>query len=130
MNNIIANLIRVLHIVLICFVIGVPFIKKLPWQFIMLHFVTVFSLLLHWCTNSDDCLLSLLESKIRGIPIETSFMYSLVSPVYKNEISDEQIRSMVTIITPFLGFATLFRFVNNWDKIEKSVKNNLSIVEI
>lgn len=130
MNNILANLIRILHVLLILFILCVPFVKKIPWQLILLHFVIVGSLLLHWVTNNDDCLLSNLESKLRGIPVETSFMYSLVSPVYKNDISDEQIRVLVTFVTPFLGCATLFRFINNWDMIKENIQQYNIVLEI
>lgn len=80
-----ATLIRTLHIFLILFVLLGAFLED-P-IILLLHFTTCFTILIHWRYNDNTCALTLMESKLRGIPAETSFMYSLVSPVYTPSFS-------------------------------------------
>lgn len=112
MRQILANFVRILHIALIFFIILVPFKKDLNWSTVLLHFTVCASLLFHWWCMNDECLLTHIESRLRGIPIDHSFMYSLVSPVYK--ISDENLRKIAFIVTPILGLVTFKRFIKRF----------------
>ena len=42
----------------------------------------------HWVLNDDTCALTLLEKRVRGCDDASSFMYNLVSPVYKVRDAD------------------------------------------
>lgn len=89
-----ANLVRVLHLILIAFIIIVPFYSffghfEKMWPFYVLHLTLGLSLLVHWHYHNDACFLTLVECKLRGIEPNQSFVHSVVSPVYK--IEDETI---------------------------------------
>lgn len=116
-----ANVVRLLHILLILFIVVVPFVKRVHWTFLLLHTSASILLLLHWFAHEDTCALTYLESYLRGVPVKQSFMYDLVSPVYK--IEDEQLKKIVSICTIILGLISASRLYSNWH----NVKNDLSI---
>lgn len=49
------------------------------WRY---HAITMPFLYLHWITNDDTCALTLLESKLRGVPSSDSLFHQVVAPVY------------------------------------------------
>ena len=116
-----ANVVRLLHILLIMFIVVVPFIIRVHWTFLLLHASASILLLLHWFAHEDTCALTYLESYLRGVPVKQSFMYDLVSPVYK--IEDAQLKKLVSIATIILGLVSASRLYNNWHII----KNDLTI---
>jgi hypothetical protein len=80
--HIIANIISFLHLLIIIIITVTPFITNNP--FILLYYcVMIFFLGLHWVTNDDTCVLTLIESKLRGKKSTETFMGKLISPVYK-----------------------------------------------
>jgi hypothetical protein len=84
-----ALFVRILHILLVLWVIFTPFTQNEPM--LILHLFAVPSLWLHWYMMDDTCSLWLLEMKLRGLKeTHESFFYNLVSPVYK--IRDDDIR--------------------------------------
>lgn len=112
-------LIRILHVLLILFVIIVPFIPNVEWTFLVLHISTVMSLLVHWLMNNDSCFLTLVETKMRGVESSESFIHSIVSPVYK--ISDTDTKELVSNITPLLGLVSLMRLSKNWEVVKSDI---------
>lgn len=87
-------LIRFLHISLILFMIATPLHRKSPSLLLILHLHIGLLMVLHWVTNSDGCILTVIETAIRGVPLSNSFVHSLVSPIYS--IDDETVRTVVT----------------------------------
>ena len=83
------TLIWVLHVLLVAFVAFAPFSSE-RWA-LVLHFVTVPFLWIHWLMNDDTCALTVLEKAVRGVDDSHSFFYNLVSPVYK--VTDDTVRS-------------------------------------
>jgi len=110
---------------LVLFIVIIPFIPNIPWTFLVLHVTTVFTLVVHWYMNNDACFLTLLETKLRGVDKVESFMHSIVSPVYK--IEDNELKSLVSNITPLLGIVSLIRIYKNWDVISQDLLSCNSI---
>ena len=117
MSQIAASLIRLLHICFIFVMIITPFIPKINWLLLVMYICTSVTLLIHWAANDDTCALTYIESYIRGVPLHNSFMYDLVSPVYK--ISDETLRKTVTYGTVALTLFSLYRLYVNKDSIQR-----------
>jgi hypothetical protein len=80
--NILANIISILHLALVLFVTCTPFLISHPIGLLYYCFV-LFFLGVHWITNNDTCILTIIEAKLRGKKSTTTFMSQLVSPVYK-----------------------------------------------
>ena len=86
--NVAAGSIKILHLLLICFVLGAPFLPPVlangmyTWPIMGLHAATCASLLIHWTMNSNRCVLTDIECQLRGVEKEGSFFGNLVGPVY------------------------------------------------
>ena len=80
LNIILANLIYIFHIIIILFVILTPF-YKIP-AYLILHIIFCISLIIHWTKNNNACSLTLIESKLRGIPESDGILYKFISPIY------------------------------------------------
>lgn len=121
-NIILANIVQIIHIIVVLFTFFTPFLEKVDWTILMLHVTTVVSLLTHWIFNQDTCFLTLVESELRGIKQENSFMYSIVSPIYK--IKDIELKKIVMIVVPILGLISAIRLYKRWG----SVKSDFSLI--
>ena len=106
--QILANFIACLHLLFIIFVVSTPFVTDNP--FILLYYCFIlFFVMVHWYLNNDTCVLTLIESKLRGKKDSETFMGRLLKPIY-NVSSDE--------IKYFSLFLFLFAFlkIRIWEK--------------
>lgn len=110
MSDLLANLIWIIHICFIIWFVVTPFFNS-P-EMLVLHVMTGLTLFVHWFFNSDDCCLSLLESKIRGVEKSESFFHSLVSPIYKFE-SDASLRKFVWLASILLWSISVGKIIRN-----------------
>lgn len=85
-NDSIAILINVLHLVVIVFILATPFSNS---NYLMLvHVIVVPFIMLHWIMNNNTCCLTVAEKYIREKTIcdkvnpEDCFTYKLISPIY------------------------------------------------
>lgn len=88
--------IRVIHISIILFVLSIPYITNNP-DILLLHAMGSLTLIAHWYMESNVCSLTLLESRLRGIPMDKSFMHQIVSPIY--DISDTTLSDICWVVT-------------------------------
>ena len=79
--NIAANIIAFLHLLIIIFITVTPFISSNPLVLIYYCYI-LFFIMLHWFTMNDTCVLTLIESKLRGKRDNQTFIGRLVKPVY------------------------------------------------
>ncbi len=108
MSSVFGYFIKLIHLLLILFVILTPFLSDSP-IILLLHFTTCLTLLAHWYANNDACFLTLLEKKIFNRTDDTSFIKSIVNTVYI--IDDQKIKSFVsytTILLSAISFSKLF----------------------
>lgn len=91
--------------------------KFFHFSLLCLHIATSILLLLHWYVNEDECALTSIESYLRGVPSTNSFIYDLVSPVYK--INDENLKQFVTIVTVILGSGSVYQLYKDWHNYKK-----------
>ena len=73
---------RALHILLVLFMMLVPFLSN-DKCLLAMHVVLSAGILVYWLLSDDTCALTILECKLRGIENTESFIHSIVSPVYK-----------------------------------------------
>lgn len=86
--NIAANIIAFLHLLFIIFVATTPFATDNPF-FLLYYSFILFFVMLHWYLNNDTCILTVIESKLRGTRDTQTFMGRLLKPIYNvqsNEI--------------------------------------------
>ena len=76
------QIVRLLHGLLVLFMIVAPFTNNCEWVFI--HSIGVPFLYIHWVLNNDTCALTEVEKILTGKKSNTdTFIGSVVSPVYK-----------------------------------------------
>jgi len=86
-SEFVANIIWLIHLAFIIWYTVTPFTHAEPM--LVLHLFTGPFLALHWILNDDNCSLTLMEMKLRGIEkCEESFFWNVVSPIYKPRTDD------------------------------------------
>ena len=106
--ELLANIIALLHLILVIFVVSTPFVTDNPLILLFYSFI-VFSIMFHWITNNDACVLTLIESKLRNKKSNQTFMGRLISPVYR--VSSLQIRLATLALFLFALYKSKI-----WDK--------------
>lgn len=81
MSQILANMIFVIHLLIMLFVILVPFFGNQDLLF--LNFAMMLGILVHWMGSDSTCCLTILEQKLRGESDPTkTFFGKVMMPVY------------------------------------------------
>jgi hypothetical protein len=106
--NIPANIISFLHLLVVLFVINVPLITNNPF-FLFYYCFIVFFIMIHWHYNNDTCVLTLIESKLRGKKHDDTFMGKLIKPIYN--VSSKEIQYIALSL-----FALAFLKIRFWEK--------------
>jgi c-di-AMP phosphodiesterase-like protein len=118
-NDTIIILISVLHILVILFVILIPFSNNDALMF--LHVVIVPFIIIHWIYNNNNCCLSVAEKHIRRISHGTksstkdTFIYQFIAPIYDFNKNHEQYSAFIYIITLLLWSVSLYNINNNFN---------------
>lgn len=80
-NNIVANILFILHVFIFLFVVVTPFTNY--DILILLNMVFMMGIFLHWIVNNNICALTVLEKKLRGKENdEETFFGKLFGSVY------------------------------------------------
>lgn len=112
MNLLLANIIRLFHILVVLFILVTPFITK-DFMILLLHITSCISLIVHWMSNNSICSLTLLESKLRGIEIHHSFIYEFIAPIYEflhiPIISENNLSTFIYVLVVSLMFFSIYR---------------------
>jgi len=99
--EILANFIALLHLLFIIFVVTTPFVTDNP--FILLYYCFIlFFVMIHWYLNNDTCVLTLIESKLRGKKDSETFMGRLLKPIYNVSSNEIKYFSLFLFIFAFL----------------------------
>ena len=75
-----ASIVRALHLAIAAFMTTAPF-----WggcAVLGAYLVLAPGLWLHWALNQDACVLTVLESWLRGVPPGRSFFHALLAPLF------------------------------------------------
>ena len=103
-----ANIIAFLHLILVILVVSTPFLTNDTYILLFYCFM-VFSIMFHWITNNDACMLTLIEAKLRNKKPTQTFMGRLISPVYR--ISSVEVRLATIALFLFAFYKSRI-----WDK--------------
>lgn len=85
-----AWIVAVAHAAFVAFMAWAPF-SGIP-KVLVLHVVLTPVLWMHWVLGDDSCVLTVLETWLRGVDRTDSFVHRLVGPVYS--IDDAQVRTV------------------------------------
>ena len=108
-----ANIIFVIHLLVVLFVIFAPFFAKGP--LLILTAVFLPTLLIHWSANDSSCCLTLAESWLRGCEKDQTFLEKIMGPIY---ILPPEHKSWVFWLTVALWILTIWRLYKNKDELK------------
>ena len=118
MNEFMLYLIIVLHFIFLLFIVLTPFIGNN--YFLILHAIVVPFMMAHWYTNDNNCALTMMEKKIRHNiygeepdPNEC-FTYNLIAPVYDFKKNNNDMSTIIYLVTIALWGYTLLRLYTNY----------------
>jgi hypothetical protein len=98
------------------FIIGVPFIDS-PY-FMMLHVIFIPFLLLHWVTNNDTCVLTLIEKYMRGIKTKDDedecFTCRIINPMFNFNLTNKDISKYLYTVVISLWIISVLRLTTKF----------------
>ena len=101
------QLIRAIHVCFIAFVLLAPFC---PFELLLTYHLMIIPFLwFHWIINDNTCALTMIESKLRGVEPSTTFVGSVVNPIYEPKTYQYY------IITAILFAITVYRLKCQYD---------------
>lgn len=103
MNQVLLYLIITIHIMLILFVVIVPFFGSN--YLLLIHSIIVPFIILHWIVNDNTCVLSIMEMKIReklgnrDVDRNECFTCNLIDPIYNLRANYDDYSKLIYLIT-------------------------------
>jgi hypothetical protein len=88
----IADLIMCIHFAIILFIVCTPFLAHTRFDFLVIHWLALTSILIHWLSNNNACILTEIEYALRHLDGQThhreeTFMNRIVSPFYNIQMT-------------------------------------------
>ena len=119
--------ISIIHILLVLFVVIVPFLND---NFLLLiHIMIVPFILLHWLMNDNNCSLTLIEKSLRkklyGSYDLTCFTCQLIEPVYDFNKNFDKMTIVLYTLTIILIMISVYKMYNKYKKGEIQTVFNL-----
>jgi hypothetical protein len=114
-NYSILFLISVLHLLIIFFVICVPFSNNN--YLLLLHIIIVPFIILHWYLNNNSCSLTIIEKFIKDKSEgqincdDDYFSYKLIAPIYDFKKNTKDFSNFTYIITIGLWFVSIYSII-------------------
>lgn len=93
-----ADIVRIVHLILVIFIVIAPFVYPMNLLITYLHIMLCIALLMHWMANSDRCILTSIEKKLRGVDDNKSFLHNILSPMFSLNSSDYNVLSYFVVI--------------------------------
>lgn len=114
MWDILLNTITYVHLLLVGFIVAVPFTNSN--YFLLLHAILVPFIIFHWILNDNTCVLTIIEKKIRKDYMnktddEDCITCKLIEPVYDFKKNYSQFTTIIYVITIILWLISVSRLV-------------------
>jgi hypothetical protein len=131
-NDIILFFINIIHILVIIFVVIVPFTNN---NFLLLmHSIIIPFIMLHWMLNNDTCAITMMEKYVRiqmngGTYIDDKdcISHKIIGPVYNFMNEHIDYSRWTWIMTSILWFVTLYKIRNKYENNELDEFKNIFI---
>ena len=75
------TLVQLIHGLVILYLVFTPFLAT-SISLLILYIGVLLAIVMHWVANHHYCVLSLIESKLRGIDYEDGFLNSILKPIF------------------------------------------------
>lgn len=122
------KLIMFCHFVIVCFVIGIPFVGNN--YFLVMHLICVPFMMTHWYMNDNTCVLSLIEMELRkklNMPVNKNdcFTCQLIDPVYEFNAHRDEWSELIYIVTTGFWLITVYKLYCMYDRGEINTMHDL-----
>lgn len=119
--------IRTLHVaVMACVILG-PFVIQSS-LLMLIYIITVSCIMLHWIFNDDTCVLTIIESKLRGISKVDTFSSRMVSPVYKITSKEIWLITSLLMLIMILRLRRQLKFYQITESMQSFVDNKYPFI--
>lgn len=117
MNKLLADIIMICHIIIILFVIIIPFTNSN--YFLLIHAIIIPFIMLHWILNNNTCALTIFEKILRTkdgvVPnSEDCFTCRLIEPIYDFKNNYDDFSTLIYIITTGLWLISAYKLFNKY----------------
>lgn len=113
------TIIFIIHLLVVVSVVTIPFFGTQYW--LQQYTIFVPFMVLHWVMNNDKCLLTLLESQIRGTSENETFFGRIFKPIYNVKDKD------IYIVTFILFCCALLRLEKSPLQVYKDTFRSLFV---
>ena len=111
MLNILLNIVTFLHVMFILFIVITPFVDSN--YILLMHIMVIPFMMLHWLTNDNTCMLTIVEKNIRRelygkkYNEDECFTCKLIEPVYNFTNKYETMSNIIYSITTILWIISI-----------------------
>lgn len=113
LNNILSLIINIIHIIVIIFVVVVPFTNSN--YLILLHIIIVPFIMLHWILNNNTCCLTVAEKYLREktsgteVNAEDCFTYKIIAPIYDFNKNHKAFETFIYLMTITVWLISIYK---------------------
>lgn len=132
-GEILANLVMLCHILLVLFIVVVPFTNST--YFLTIHAIITPFIMMHWVLNNNTCALTLIEQKLReqatGIKADPNdcFTCRLINPVYDFANNYQEYSIFIYSVTTILFAISAYKLYRKYSIGEIKSFNDLMCVK-
>jgi hypothetical protein len=118
MDKVLLSLVTIIHLLVVFFVVIVPFFGNNYLLFV--HAIIVPFIMLHWLANDDNCFLTMVElhlrSKIDGKPADKNDCITcrIMSPIYNVTTQHAEYTTSIYMITSLLWMISLGKLYSKY----------------
>ncbi len=128
MNEFILKLITLIHILVILFIVIVPFTSST--YLLLLHVIVVPFIMLHWLINDNTCVLTIIEKNMREkmygeAKTEDCFTCRLIEPIYDFKNDYSSFSTIIYIVTFALWAISVYKLYSKYSSGEISSMKDL-----
>ncbi len=115
MKELLLQSITLLHTLLVLFVVLAPFISSN--YLLMLHFITIPFLIIHWLFNDNTCILTIIERNMRKqiykehYNDDDCFTCKLIEPIYDFKSNYDKFSKIIYFVTIILWLVSASRLL-------------------
>ncbi len=103
------QIVRFIHMLLLIYIIFGPFLI-MNRSLLQLYIVSVISILIHWYFNNNVCVLTMVEKYLTNDYSDSTFISSIISPVYKKRGLNETCLTYILLFIAIIKYIKLFGF--------------------
>lgn len=132
LNNFLIVLISILHLIIILFILIVPFSDSNYLLF--MYCIVIPFIILHWILNNNMCCLTVAENYIRNITngtkinIQDNFTYKLIAPIYDFNKNHQQFSIIIYIVTLLLWSIAMSNLTIKYNSGQIKTFNDIIII--